>query len=55
MTGAEDREATPERVEEGEAQRYLEHQDPDEERKRAGLEGDRGKTEPLPDEPRDGG
>ena len=55
MTGADDREATPEQIEEGDAQRYLEHQDPDEQRERAGLEGDPGGTEPLPDEPRDSG
>jgi hypothetical protein len=49
-----DREATPEQVEEGDAQRYAAHEDPDAERERAGL-GDRegGTAAPLPDERRD--
>jgi hypothetical protein len=46
--------ATPEQVEEGDAQRYLEHEDPDAERERAGLGGEEGGgTEPLPDHRRD--
>jgi hypothetical protein len=47
-------EATPDRVEEGDAQRYLEHEDPEAERERAGLGGEeRSRSEPLPDERRD--
>lgn len=53
MSEPPDPDATPPTVEEGEAQRYLEHENPDAERERAGL-GDRGReTEPLPDERRD--
>lgn len=55
MNESDDRGATPEQVEEGDAQRYPAHEDPDAERERAGLgdEGGRG-TEPLPDQRRDG-
>jgi hypothetical protein len=54
VTDAEDRDVTPEQVEEADAQRYLEHEDPDVERDRAGLEDEQGgPTEPLPDERRD--
>ena len=46
--------AEPNRIEEAESQRYLEHQDPDEERDRAGLGDEEGSpVEPLPDERRD--
>jgi hypothetical protein len=51
-TGEDD--AAPERIEEAESQRYLEHQDPDAERDRAGLGDENGdRVEPLPDERRD--
>jgi hypothetical protein len=54
VSDSDDREATPEQVEEGDAQRYPAHEDPDAERERAGLGGHgRGDTEPLPDERRD--
>jgi hypothetical protein len=54
VSESEDRDATPERVEEGDAQRYPAHEDPDSECERAGLGGrESGETEPLPDERRD--
>jgi hypothetical protein len=54
VTSSADRDQTPEQVEEGDAQRYLEHDDPDAERERAGLGGEEGSpTEPLPDQRRD--
>lgn len=54
MSEAEEPDVTPERVEEGEAQRYLEHEDPEASRERAGLGGRPGAgAEPLPDERRD--
>jgi hypothetical protein len=55
-TTSDEGDATPDRIEEAESQRYLEHQDPDAERDRAGL-GDENRAgapvEPLPDERRD--
>jgi hypothetical protein len=43
--------AAPGRIEEADSQRYLEHQDPEEERDRAGLDDEGGdRVEPLPDE-----
>lgn len=54
MSEAPDADTTPADVEEGEAQRYLEHEDPEAERDRAGLGGgESATTEPLPDERRD--
>jgi hypothetical protein len=54
VTPSDDRDAAPEQAEEGDAQRYLEHGDPDAERARAGLGSEEGGvTEPLPDERRD--
>jgi hypothetical protein len=53
-SSAGDDEARPDRIEEAESQRYLEHQDPDAERDRAGLGDENGApVEPLPDERRD--
>jgi hypothetical protein len=53
-TSPDEDDATPERIEEAESQRYLEHQDPEEERDRAGLDDEDGApVEPLPDERRD--
>jgi hypothetical protein len=50
----DDSEAVPDQIEEAESQRYLEHQDPETERDRAGLGGENGApVEPLPDERRD--
>ena len=49
-----DDDAAPDRIEEAESQRYLEHQDPDEERERAGLGDESGApVESLPDQRRD--
>jgi hypothetical protein len=54
VSESDDRAATPEQVEEGDAQRYPTHEDPDVERERAGLGGHEGaETESLPDERRD--
>jgi hypothetical protein len=54
MSEGSDPDPTPEQVEEGDAQRSLGHEDPESERKRAGLGAEEGSaTEPLPDERRD--
>jgi hypothetical protein len=53
-SSADGGEAAPERIEEADSQRYLEHEDPEAERDRAGLDGESGApVEPLPDERRD--
>jgi hypothetical protein len=53
-TSSDGGDADPDRIEEADSQRYLEHQDPHEERDRAGLGGENGaQVEPLPDERRD--
>jgi hypothetical protein len=53
-TSPQEDDAAPDRIEEAESQRYLEHQDPEEERDRAGLGDESGATvEPLPDQRRD--
>jgi hypothetical protein len=53
-TSRDEDDAAPDRLEEAESQRYLEHQDPEDERDRAGLgDTDGAPVEPLPDERRD--